>query len=560
MRRTPLALAMVLAAAGLSVSSESATAVALPKGCDPARPAVAHHAGGKALAEQPADGPIPCGVTTGFGGAETRIRVTKSGALIYEPAGIPAGPGGIGFGDGVPGEVPQTSASPAGLTVSTDNGATWKLVKPLGVTWGSSDHQGHVDRDTGRFFWYALHVSGPLPHTNPDAPPPQDQVPGTKAHLLWSADEGKTFTYATACCPLFSENPRFATAPAPAGGDKPVGYPNVVYFCANTSIGFTAPVIFGRVCSKSLNGGTTWSEESMLFNGLVPTHSECDGDGEVYGATDGNYPAPASDGSLYVMVNCNGKTFLAKSTDEAATWPILKDGKGAPLEIPAAEEMRADPDDNLYLFKRAGAAITLQISRDEGQTWTPEMVVTAPGVANLDAWFPAVRSAGHVVVSYYGQRAGQVSYDGYLTESRNALAAKPVFWSAVVNNPAVPMLIDAQGTRAPGPGFLDYKGADIGPDGTAWGSYVQDCPPDTSDPVCLDPDGSPRRYGALAFVGRLAWGLPHPAPGSPGARPTQPGGRPLPATGAADWLAVLAVSVLAVAVVSRGGRPGRRAR
>jgi hypothetical protein len=52
-----------------------ALAAATPgPGCDPSRPAIAHYASGVVLDPQPANGPVPCGVYTGFPGGETRIE------------------------------------------------------------------------------------------------------------------------------------------------------------------------------------------------------------------------------------------------------------------------------------------------------------------------------------------------------------------------------------------------------------------------------------------------------------------------------------------------------
>src|SRR3954453_1112330 len=51
-------------------------------GCDPSRPAVAHHADGQVLANQPSDGPVPCGVSTGLPTMENRIEVTNNNAVI----------------------------------------------------------------------------------------------------------------------------------------------------------------------------------------------------------------------------------------------------------------------------------------------------------------------------------------------------------------------------------------------------------------------------------------------------------------------------------------------
>lgn len=489
------------APAGLVPSPAGPAGPAGP-GCDPARRAVAHHAGGVPLAVQPAGLPVPCGTTTGFGGSESRIGVTASGALIYEPAVLTPGPGGLAYLPDAPGPRTQTSASPAGLAIAHDLGASWSFVRPSGMTWESQDHQGFVDRATGRFFWYALNAN-PVPQ---DGISPLEQPPGEEAHLLWTADDGATWTHTSACCPAFSENPRFTAAPAPAGGSPTRNaYPNVVYFCANSSILLFSPA-GARICSRSLDGGTTWTATSVLFTKPVPQHSECGTSGEDFAPTDGNYPQAAADGSLYVKVECGGHTFLARSDDEGASWPILRratSGSGSPgakvpLEIPAGDELRLDQADNLYLVSHVSQKLTLRVSRDHGLTWGPAWDVVAPGVAAGEQWYVAVRERGHVAVSYLGQAQGQSGWSGFLTETTHALDADPVFVSASLNDPTRPLMTSSSLQGAPSV-LVDYVGADIGPDGTPWASFVQDCGPSPADPGCTSQQGQTR-----GFAGRLA--------------------------------------------------------
>jgi hypothetical protein len=268
-----------------------------------------------------------------------------------------------------------------------------------------------------------------------------------------------------------------------------------VYWCGNNALF----VYVARECWRSLNGGLTWQQRSVLFRSGPSQRPECGGQPEQFNAGDGNYPEPAPDGSLFVMVQCGGKTFLARSTDEAATWPIVH-LHGKPLQIPNALEFRVDPAGNLYTVQRNGRKLLVRVSRDGGHTWSAPMDATAPGVAHITQWFVAVRGPGQLALSYYGQRTGQSSYDAYLTETRDALAPDPVFWSALVDDPRRPLL------AAPGtPAKDDFVGVDIGPDGSAWGSFYADCPPDAAkDPVCSDGQGFDPEANR-AFAGRLVW-------------------------------------------------------
>src|SRR6266705_387620 len=74
----------VLATMRASADPAHDWAAGLP-GCDPTRPAVAHHAGGPALDPQPTNGPVPCGVLNGWPIIETRIEVTDH-AVVQIPA------------------------------------------------------------------------------------------------------------------------------------------------------------------------------------------------------------------------------------------------------------------------------------------------------------------------------------------------------------------------------------------------------------------------------------------------------------------------------------------
>jgi len=491
MRRALLfALVLVL------ILSVSAGRAASRTGCSTSRRAVASDAAGHVLQPQPARAPIPCGTRTGFGAGETRIFATND-AIVYAPAVFTPGPFGLGYGEQLPGPRFQLLTSPGGLAVTKDNGASWKAVLPMGMTWQPSDEQEYVDRATGRFFFYNF-GGNPFPQTGgvmqaPDAIVP----PGVEAHLMWSGDDGHTWHHATACCPAFSENPRFVAARAPRGAAQPQGYPTVVYFCANSSIVLTLPGII-RVCSHSLDGGSSWSTPSLLLNGLVPVHKECGSNGEQFGPGDGSYPQAEPDGSLVVMVVCGGKTYLARSSDEASTWPIQR-------QIPTFDELRTDPAGNLYGFHSSSGRVTLRVSRDIGRTWSAPITMTAPGVAVMDAWDPAVRAPGEAAVSYYGQRPGQTTADGYLSVTRTALTAEPIVWSAALNDPRVPMLNDGSSRPPPGDiGFLDFNGADIARDGTAWASFIQDCGAKDVDPPCGD-GTTHAMYGARGFAGRLVW-------------------------------------------------------
>ena len=336
----------------------------------------------------------------------------------------------------------------------------------------------------------------------------------------------------------------------PAHQPSPVnGYPNVIYFCANTNVGFVSPVISGRLCFKSLDGGDSFTQTGVLFTGAVPQHSECGGNGEIYSAIDGYYPQPAPDGSLYVMVACGGKTYLAHSTDEAASFPILHTRSGQPLVLPVppastgdigSPDLRIDPTGTMYLMwttlKGGATKLVLSLSPDQGRSWTSPLDVTAPGVA-VNQWAMAERS-GNVAVAYLGRTQGQTTLDAYVTETKNARdilnGGQPVFWSAAVNGRPILYGDSVQGSgyltlpaglRTPFPPPFgnqmfgnDFIGATIAPDGSAWGAFDQDCGPSPDSAGCQAQDDQTR-----GFAGRLLWaGGSSSVPASPPGRGSSP--------------------------------------
>jgi hypothetical protein len=418
----------------------------------------------------------------------------------------------------------QSNASPAGLAITRDGGAHWSFVRPSGATWNPTDHGDYVDDTTGRLFFEDY---GPIPLA-PQFGPYQEGP----AHINWSADDGASWHHTAIPSVFLPENPRFTSGIAPAGQRKPRGYPHVVYFCANTNVGFTAPAIAGRVCFRSFDGGSTWKRGAVLFTGVVPQHPECGSNGEQYTAIDGNYPQATRNGDLYVMVTCGGKTYLARSVDEAQSFPIIHDG-AQPQTLPVPADGHPDflvaPDDTMYLMYQRGAALLLRFSGDLGRTWSAAYDVTAPGVAGVYQWAFTSGGVGTVAVSYLGQHAGQRTWDGYVTETRDATAALvsgpgPVFFSARVNPADRPLLY---GNGIQGSGYIglpeghyvpfpppfnnqstgnDFIGSTIDGAGNAWGSFTQDCGAFPSRPSCQAQDDQTRGY-----AGVLRWpaGLPH---------------------------------------------------
>lgn len=432
-------LPALLAVAALQAA---VAAPAVADGCDPGRPAVAHAPGGVALAPQPPGAPIPCTSVTGNAIEAATIGVTGSGNVFF--ASIEARPDGL-----------RTIVDSSVIARSTDRGATWENVVPGGLPvspHGSLSTWLRVDHRTDRV-WYAT----------PTAP-----CGGT---VSWSDDDGETWgLHPNVGCPAQGAA-GLIEGPAPAGTEQPVGYAHVVYYCANANDD-RASVLF---CHKSLDGGRTWRwvgstpDPVPAEEGCPPTELRSTRLGEV-----------APDGTLYFPTySCDERVLgLAVSAEQGRSWTRRKliETEIQDLYPPA---LAIDSAGNLYLaWKGPGGLPYVAVSTDDGQSFGELLMLAAPGVDSIKRLGIVARDPGHILVTYLATNDGGDSFDAYMTESRNALDAAPVFWSATVNDPATSVL-DAGASETFGDRMWFLRG-DIEADGTPWGAFhcfdTQLCP------------------------------------------------------------------------------------
>jgi hypothetical protein len=418
---------------------------------------------------------IGCTLRTGFLTSETHIRVAPDGTVVQQPAQTVPGVAGTGFVAGVPGPKPQTQLTPAGFAISRNGGRHFERVLPAGLEWVASDGAIYIDSVTGRLYYYAL-----SPSTVPQSGGVgvTDQVPAGYAHLMTSADDGRTWTHTQAPGYVESENPRFTSGPTPARGDKPVPGERIAYWCGNT-------VLFAygqRDCFRTLDGGQTWQLRSTILRRGMPIHPECGSSEETFNAGDGYYPQVGPDGTLWSLVSCGSSTYLARSTDEGATLPILRTA-GKPMQTPAFDELRIDPNGTLYGVDLVGTKLVLRTSRTQGRTWSAPVDLIAPAVrgAEIGQWALAIRGPGQLAVAYLTARAGG-GWNGSVTLTRNALTARPVFGTTTVHDGRAVMVTSPQQAKD------DYIDLDIAPDGSAWASFYADC---GSDPACATSPQNP---------------------------------------------------------------------
>jgi len=568
-------VAGALAIVGGRVAAVGAAQTAVAPGCQPSRPAVAHHADAQVLSQQPPGGPVPCGVYTGFAGSEGKIEVTTTGALMFVPAGTPTDPTTLGTvcRDTAPqiqpplpvsppaafcNPGPQSMVSDGGVAVSHDQGAHWDFVMPMGMTWLNDDNDAWVDHTTGRFF--ASYITADPPGQTPtdQGKPVPTAAPATAStfalsQLVTSGDDGRSWQYGQACCEITDEG-GFTAGPVPPGDHRPgdqltSAYLHVTYYCWRGSQD-VPPQPPSEFCSKSLDAGTNWTPVGFTGRGVVPVHTDvCATPGSLPPSTAftggtqptdeaTGMPQAAPDGTLYMVLGCAPdrsspvRFYLTRSTDEGATWPVV-----AHLAHPG--ELRVDTAGNLYLLRAPDDAATkvcatagtgscshsllLSTSTDGGRTWSAEHNMVAPGIAWFEKedsalhgqdddnggwsccvnWFYDVREPGHVAVAYTAHTGSLVANgpeDGYITETRDALDADPVFWSAFVNDPARPLKAALGFPPSAGGQQTNTVGLNIGPDGSPWAAFAEDCAPTQNAPAC-----GGRHDRLVGLAGRLAW-------------------------------------------------------
>jgi hypothetical protein len=481
---------------------------AVGPGCHPETPAIAHRGDAAVLDPQPAGGPIPCRMYTGYAGGESRIEVGPDGTVFFSPAPFLRGALSLGY---TPDEEPtgeQWMFQQGGIAISRDSGASWQYVEPSDATYTMDDAHSFLDRETGRYFWNVLNQS---PETEDPPNSPTAAVPLYEGQVLSTPNGGASWTHATAFGPV-DDRPELMAGRPPAGQPVPTGYSNVVYHCYMFS--------GNGICSKSLDGGASFTLAGFKHrSGLLPVHPQCGGLGDT-DEVSGSMTA-ACDGSLYTPVWCDEGNFLSRSSDEASSWSVV-------AQLPAdwdlgsdraAGLIHSDAAGNLYMMRRVEEyKLLLSVSADGGHTWSAGVNVTAPGVIRVhENWYFDVRNPGHVSVTYNGRRAGQTTtYDGFLTATRDALALvggeSPMFWSAMINDPSLPLLygeaLVGVGLDVPvtpehdggPPPQVNQSGADIAPNGDAWGSFTEDCGSDPDQPRCEEQHGQTRGLAA-----RLAW-------------------------------------------------------
>jgi hypothetical protein len=429
--------------------------------------AVAHHAGGIAITDPAITSQAPDGrfYRLGVNGWEPTIGVDDKGRIFYQAR--------------------NASLEPHVMR-STDEGNTWENVSPMiGPAPAqpiSLDPMLYLDKDTGRVF------------TN-NIPPDITCQP-----ISFSDDAGETWT-TTAICGHFDHQNIF-TGPPPKGGDQPIGYPNVVYYCAINLV-MLSGTSTATTCGRSLDGGLTWLHTGEPAY-LTPLGASQGGLPWCDGAVGHGFVG--DDGTVYLPRGWCGQPFLSISHNEGLTWDQVQVADNGANGHEAG--IAADTHGNLYYTWIGGDDLPyLAVSRNGGTSWTDPMMIGPPGIQRSS--LPAIDMGddGKIAMTYVGsQTPGKTkkkwTWNGYITMTADALAKDPVFYTGTLNSPSDPLHRGGGCGNTRCHSLGDFFDVTIAPDGTPWVAFVD---------ACFKPDYCVPTFETVgvrgeAVVGRLVGG------------------------------------------------------
>jgi hypothetical protein len=459
--------ALALGAAALLAPGRVAFAQA-SVGCHADWPVLVHYSDGTPARARP---PVPCGVATGYASSESTIAVTNKGTIFYSPAN-----------------------SENSLARSVDGGATWTLDYPpkeqYTSLWNTVDPAVVVDRRTGRLLWVHTTfttdvrppIEVPLSPIGWLAPTAIANAHGFQVYS--SPDGGASWKTADYQHEFTADWEKIFVGPPAAGAPQPAGYPDVVYVCANAPLEISGP---GRACYRSRDGGVTFSFASYVFPSASAPAAICP-------ALAADTGVVAADGTTYQPQSCSNGSYVVVSHDEGATYSWLPlTGAPAANSLGSVVQLAIDNAGDLYALWEANGQLELAISRDGARSWSAPLAVAAPGVGNVTLPALAAGPRGYVGVVYYATAtAGAQQLSAYITETRDALDARPLFYSAAVNDPAHPIFTNYGYETTP---RADFVGATYDAGGVLWAGVVKQ----------LGAPDAEGRVTTTGYVGRLAF-------------------------------------------------------
>ena len=430
-RHRPVIAVLAVALVATTVSTLGGSASAAD------RTATAHRAGGKAAPA--AKMPTVKESRLNHGAGEPTLGFTRDGTVF-----VTASSGCVTSCAGQPQMLETVGPGGRAVYSSADQGKTWKDVSP-GES-GVSPHVVSLDpyvlvdstKDGERVFDVDLNLAC--------------------SELSFSDNKGETWITNPIACgePVNDHQTLFTGVPVTS---PTILYPKIVYYC------FNHPAV--TKCNKSLNGGLSFVTTTDI---LGPDGADCSGL-NGHGVTD-------SKGVIYLPIESCGVPTVAISKDEGSSWSVVRVSKGK-AETGADPSVAVDAKGNLYyLYVDTNRMPQLVTSKDGGKTWSAPVMVAAPGVTATNLATLDVGAPGKVGIAYYGTTDKEKTtgfWSGYLASGVDVLGSKPLFYSAVVNNPKNPLK-----SKGCGPGrcgrVLDFIDVEISPtDGQPWGAYVDAC-------------------------------------------------------------------------------------
>ena len=475
----PLIAVVVIAALSLTLGVEAKSTERATGG-----KAVAHR-DGKAVK---APGRVPFAATNSitYEALEPTLGLTPSGDIFvaaakYNPYGVAA--------------VPTTE-----IMKSEDGGNTWTNTSPRVGPQNRSPITGDpyilvddVDGDNSRIFSIDLYVGC--------------------SYMSFSDDGGDSWVTNPLACgrPVNDHQTLFSGPPATS---STLGYPKVLYYCWN-DVGSSA-------CSKSIDGGITFvpTGEPAFLGYKQGSDEPGFGMKGLCGGLHG-HGAVGPDGTVYLPREYCGEPSLAISKDEGRTWKRVVVSKkvrstSQPDGLTAHPSVAVDPKGNIFYswIGMKDRRLYLSVSKNGGKTWSDPVIASPPGLKEENLPQITAGKEGSIAISYYGSTNSpfprcnrdctvadyaKTTWNGYLTISDDALSPNPVFLTGTINDPKEPLVI-----QRCGPGrchmVMDFIDVEIGPDGVAYGVYVDSCMSD-----CITENAGPTdEYEGL--VGRLLGG------------------------------------------------------
>lgn len=324
--------------------------------------------------------------------------------------------------------------------------------------------------------------------------------------MSFSDDKGKTWTTNPLACgrPVNDHQTLFAGPPAMTPGET-----GLIYYCWN-DVGSSS-------CSKSVDGGITFHPTgSPAFAGYDPDGK--DGFNGVDGFCGGlhGHGVVDDEGTVYLPREYCGRPYVAISKDEGLTWTRVEVADKPMLVGATDPSVDVDRNGNIYYtFVGKDGLVYLSTSTDGGETWRKPLMIAAPGVDEANLATLDVGGPGKVAVIYMGSenspyqkcreecetaRYRDVTWNGYMTMTVDALDKNPVFFTATVNHPSDPLKRNRCGPGRCGSAVLDFLDVVVGPDGTPYAAFVDAC-----TQICAGAQGL-ADLGNVGILGRLVGG------------------------------------------------------